>query len=47
MRARVLALFLNAVLAIYAHHEGMAALEREAIAGLERTYRDCTSASPC
>jgi len=37
LRARVLSLFLNAVLAIYAHAEGRAALEREAIAGLERT----------
>jgi aminoglycoside phosphotransferase (APT) family kinase protein len=36
--ARVLALFLSAVLAIYAHHEGMAALQREAVAGLERTW---------
>jgi aminoglycoside phosphotransferase (APT) family kinase protein len=39
LRARVLALFLSAVLALYARHEGMAALEREAIAGLERTWR--------
>jgi aminoglycoside phosphotransferase (APT) family kinase protein len=37
LRARVLALFLCAVLALYANHEGMPALEREALAGLERT----------
>jgi len=37
LRARVLALFLSAVLALYAHHEDMPALEREALAGLERT----------
>lgn len=37
LRARVLALFLCAVLALYAHHEGMHALEAEALAGLERT----------
>jgi aminoglycoside phosphotransferase (APT) family kinase protein len=36
LRARVLALFLSAVLALYAHHEGMPALEREAVAGLTR-----------
>jgi hypothetical protein len=33
----VLALFLCAVLALYANHEGMPALEAEALAGLERT----------
>jgi aminoglycoside phosphotransferase (APT) family kinase protein len=37
LRARVLSLFLCAVLALYAHHEGMAALRDEALAGLERT----------
>jgi aminoglycoside phosphotransferase (APT) family kinase protein len=37
LRARVLALFLCAVLAQYGHAEGMLALRDEAIAGLERT----------
>lgn len=37
--ARILALFLCATLAVYGHHEGMAGLEREALAGLERTIR--------
>lgn len=36
LRARVLALFLSAVLALYAHEEGMPALEREAFGGLTR-----------
>ena len=36
VRARVLALFLTATLAAYGHHEGMAAVEREALSGLER-----------
>jgi aminoglycoside phosphotransferase (APT) family kinase protein len=36
LRARVLALFLCATLALYAHHEGEPALEREAVAGLAR-----------
>ncbi|HEX5619717.1 MAG TPA: phosphotransferase [Solirubrobacteraceae bacterium] len=36
LRARVLALFLCAVLALYGHHEGMHALEAEALAGLDR-----------
>jgi aminoglycoside phosphotransferase (APT) family kinase protein len=40
LRARVLALFLCAVLALYAHHEGMPALELEALAGLDRAARD-------
>ena len=40
MRARVLAVFLSAVLALYAHHERMPALEREAIAGLGRACLD-------
>jgi aminoglycoside phosphotransferase (APT) family kinase protein len=40
LRARVLALFLSATLAVYARHEGMANLEREAIAALERTAVD-------
>jgi aminoglycoside phosphotransferase (APT) family kinase protein len=37
VRARVLALFLCGSLAVYAHHEGMEALKREALAGLDRT----------
>jgi aminoglycoside phosphotransferase (APT) family kinase protein len=37
LRARVLALFLCAVLALYGHHEGLHALRDEALAGLERT----------
>ena len=36
LRARVLAIFLSAVLALYGHHEGMAALRDEALLGLER-----------
>jgi aminoglycoside phosphotransferase (APT) family kinase protein len=40
LRGRVLALFLCAVLAVYGHHEGLPKLEREAIAGLERTTRE-------
>jgi aminoglycoside phosphotransferase (APT) family kinase protein len=40
LRARVLALFLSATLAVYAHHEGMANLEREAIGALKRTTVD-------
>jgi aminoglycoside phosphotransferase (APT) family kinase protein len=37
LRARVLSLFLCATLAVYANSEGMEALKREAIAGLDRT----------
>jgi aminoglycoside phosphotransferase (APT) family kinase protein len=37
LRARVLALFLSATIAVYARHKGMANLEREAIAALVRT----------
>lgn len=37
LRGRVLALCLCATLAVYGHHEGFRALEREAIRGLERT----------
>jgi aminoglycoside phosphotransferase (APT) family kinase protein len=37
IRARVLALFLCARLAVYAHAEGLSDLEREAIGGLQRT----------
>jgi aminoglycoside phosphotransferase (APT) family kinase protein len=40
LRARVLALFLSATLAVYARHEGMPSLEREAIGALERTAED-------
>jgi aminoglycoside phosphotransferase (APT) family kinase protein len=40
LRARVLALFLSAVLALYAHHERMPALERESIAGVARACLD-------
>jgi aminoglycoside phosphotransferase (APT) family kinase protein len=36
LRARVLALFLNTALARYAHAEGLAAVEAEALAGLRR-----------
>ena len=36
VRARVLAVFLSAVLAVYARHERMPALEREAVAGVLR-----------
>ena len=35
--ARILALFLCGTLALYAHHEGMPALRREALLGLDRT----------
>jgi aminoglycoside phosphotransferase (APT) family kinase protein len=34
---RILALFLCGTLAVYGHHEGLPALEREALAGLDRT----------
>ena len=40
LRARVLALFLSATLAVYAHHEAMPALEREAVGALERAGTD-------
>jgi aminoglycoside phosphotransferase (APT) family kinase protein len=40
LRARVLAFFLCATLAVYARHEGMSAIEREAVAGLDRTASD-------
>jgi aminoglycoside phosphotransferase (APT) family kinase protein len=40
LRARVLALFLCATLATYAHAEGMAELEHEVLRGLERTLVD-------
>jgi aminoglycoside phosphotransferase (APT) family kinase protein len=40
LRARVLALFLSATLAWYAHDQGLAGVQREAIAGLERSAAD-------
>ena len=40
LRARVLAIFLSALLTLYARHESRAALERETLAGLERTLVD-------
>ena len=40
MRARVLAISLCAALAVFARDKGLAALERETIAGLERTLVD-------
>jgi aminoglycoside phosphotransferase (APT) family kinase protein len=40
LRARVLALFLSAALAIYARHEGFSNLERAAVAGLVRASAD-------
>jgi aminoglycoside phosphotransferase (APT) family kinase protein len=36
LRARVIALFLCAALAVYGHEEGMRDVEREALAGLAR-----------
>ena len=40
LRGRILALFLAAVLALYARHERMPALEQEAVAGLVRASAD-------
>ena len=40
LRARVLAIFLSAVLALYARDQGQPALEREALAGLGRALVD-------
>ncbi|HET9737477.1 MAG TPA: phosphotransferase [Solirubrobacteraceae bacterium] len=40
LRARVLALFLSATLAVFARREGLGALEREAVASLARASRD-------
>jgi aminoglycoside phosphotransferase (APT) family kinase protein len=40
LRARVLALFLNAILLRHARAEGLAAVEAEALAGLDRTLVD-------
>ena len=39
LRGRILALFLCGTLALYGHHERLPALEREALAGLERTMQ--------
>ena len=40
LRARLLALFLNATLAVYARDQRMAALEAEALSGIERTFAE-------
>lgn len=40
LRARVLALFLCSILAVYGHHERFSGVERESLAGLERTLVD-------
>jgi aminoglycoside phosphotransferase (APT) family kinase protein len=40
LRARVLAIMLSALLTLYARHEGLVSLERESLAGLERTLVD-------
>jgi aminoglycoside phosphotransferase (APT) family kinase protein len=40
LRARVLALFLNAILARYGHVQGLASVEEEALAGLRRAASD-------
>ncbi len=39
LRARILALFLCGTLAVYGHHEGLPALKREALLGLDLTMR--------
>ncbi len=39
LRARVLALFLNGILALYGRDEGQPVIERASLAGLERTMR--------
>lgn len=39
LRARILALFLCGILAVYGHHDGMPTLRREALLGLDRTVR--------
>jgi aminoglycoside phosphotransferase (APT) family kinase protein len=46
VRARVLALFLSGTHAVYARHEGMPALEREAVGGLDRTLSASCPARP-
>ena len=40
LRARVLSIFLCAVLALHARHEGLPHVERESLAGLERTLAE-------
>jgi hypothetical protein len=40
LRARVLAIVLDSMLMRYAHDAGNASLQREAVAGLERTLVD-------
>ena len=40
LRARVLAIMLSTVLALYARDRGLAALERESVAGLARALID-------
>jgi aminoglycoside phosphotransferase (APT) family kinase protein len=40
LRARILALFLCATVALYAREEGLSALERDAVGGLERTMSE-------
>ncbi len=40
LRARILTLFICGALAVYAHHERMPALKREAVLGLDRTIRE-------
>ena len=40
LRARVLSIFLCAVLALHARHEGLQQVERESLAGLERTLAE-------
>jgi aminoglycoside phosphotransferase (APT) family kinase protein len=40
LRARVLSLFLCGALAVYARHQRLRPLERETIAGIERTLAD-------
>jgi aminoglycoside phosphotransferase (APT) family kinase protein len=40
LRARLLAVFLSATLAVYAHYEGIASLEHEAIGALQRAAVD-------
>jgi hypothetical protein len=40
VRARVLSIFLCAVLAIHARHVGLEEVERESLAGLERTLAE-------
>jgi hypothetical protein len=46
LRARVLSLFLCAVLALHARAEGLAHVERESLDGLQRTLADPQAGSP-